>query len=266
MDTPATLDVDYDEEHHSEGAAQLEALEDQLSLHSSTSGEEHVLPDAGGSPDGIFWGILAAFCILAGLSIGLALYLKSSFALTIGDFLRRCCSKLTGASTHDPVLLNVTGRQSKDDLDKDGAEDDKRSEGSSSDEGEVKVTVTALNPRKGKGKEAAKERDATDDAAEEAEGQQGDAKTTEAAEESEAAAAGENRENEETKEVEAKEAQESEKRSRRSSSSSSSSSSDEESSVRQRKNAAAETAPEGRRRRRLASGVHIITLYFLSGG
>ncbi|XP_063882716.1 histone-lysine N-methyltransferase SETD1B-A-like isoform X2 [Scylla paramamosain] len=253
MDTPATLDVDYDEEHHSEGAAQLEALEDQLSLHSSTSGEEHVLPDAGGSPDGIFWGILAAFCILAG-----------SFALTIGDFLRRCCSKLTGASTHDPVLLNVTGRQSKDDLDKDGAEDDKRSEGSSSDEGEggsnkklensttTKVTFhksegdgDGTEPSEGKGKEAAKERDATDDAAEEAEGQQGDAKTTEAAEESEAAAAGENRENEETKEVEAKEAQESEKRSRRSSSSSSSSSSDEESSVRQRKNAAAETAPEG---------------------
>ncbi|XP_063882717.1 uncharacterized protein DDB_G0280579-like isoform X3 [Scylla paramamosain] len=243
MDTPATLDVDYDEEHHSEGAAQLEALEDQLSLHSSTSGEEHVLPDAGGSPDGIFWG---------------------SFALTIGDFLRRCCSKLTGASTHDPVLLNVTGRQSKDDLDKDGAEDDKRSEGSSSDEGEggsnkklensttTKVTFhksegdgDGTEPSEGKGKEAAKERDATDDAAEEAEGQQGDAKTTEAAEESEAAAAGENRENEETKEVEAKEAQESEKRSRRSSSSSSSSSSDEESSVRQRKNAAAETAPEG---------------------
>ena len=76
MDTPATIEVNYDEEHQ-EGAAQVGALEEEeVSLHSS-SDHEQGLPDAGGSPDGIIWGILAAFGILAGFSIALAFYLKS---------------------------------------------------------------------------------------------------------------------------------------------------------------------------------------------
>ena len=83
---PTTLDFDYDDHHPSEEpehAATEEThgtLEDGLDVIESaaTHGHEDALPDAvEGSADGIFWGIMAALCFLAGLSIGLVLYFKS---------------------------------------------------------------------------------------------------------------------------------------------------------------------------------------------
>lgn len=84
MENPTTLEFDYDEQHKPEDLDNNPpeenhgALEDELSVTASSSHDyEGALPDAEGSPDGIFWGMLAAFCFLAGLSIGLVLYFKS---------------------------------------------------------------------------------------------------------------------------------------------------------------------------------------------
>ena len=84
MEHPTTLEVDYDEAHKLEGDEYITpeehvSLEEELSVVATESSDSFTdaLPDVEGSPDNIFWGILAAFCFLAGLSIGLVLYFKS---------------------------------------------------------------------------------------------------------------------------------------------------------------------------------------------